>query len=150
MKSLTVYIGEISKYKNNVNESLIIEPELHLHPFKIYKKVRETIKSLIKSELYRDDDIVILTHSPYVLTTLNNLLYAYTIGQKEPEVINKIISKDYWLNPELIEGYELDENGEKIRDLKNIDGLLCAEYIDEISIIIRKEYSDIFNEECKK
>jgi hypothetical protein len=46
--------------------------------------------------------LVITTHSPYVLSTINNLLFAYqtakAIPDKEAELAS-IIPKSQWINP---------------------------------------------------
>ena len=42
--------------------------------------------------------IVLTTHSPYVLGTLNNLLYAKTISPQARKEANKIIRESLWLD----------------------------------------------------
>ncbi len=49
---------------------------------------------------------VLTTHSPYILGTLNNLLYANKISkQVDQEKLHRIINRDKWLDFEKLSAY---------------------------------------------
>lgn len=73
---------------------IVEEPESHLYP-DAQKLITEFI-ALVKNV---GNQIMLTTHSPYILGTLNNLLYANKISNKvDQERLNKIICKEEWLD----------------------------------------------------
>ncbi len=126
---------------NNKKAYFIIEePESNLFP-NAQKSVIEFL-SMVKNS---GNNILITTHSPYVLGTLNTLLYAgdlyFRYNDKE-ESINKIVDKEFWLDFNNFSSYFL-KNG-KNEDCKDIE-IKCIknEVIDEISNVINKNYDDL-------
>ncbi len=104
-------------------------------------------------EHYEDDlknQLIITTHSPYILTSFNNLMYAYEIGQKEPGEVNKIINKKYWVNSDDVSAYILLPNGtcEDIFDRE--ENLIKAEKIDGVSRILNEQFEGLSNIEYAK
>ncbi len=126
---------------NNKKAYFIIEePESNLFP-SAQKSVIEFI-SLIKNS---DNKILITTHSPYVLGTLNTLLYADDIVKRLPSkknLANEIIRKEFWLDFENFSSYFLrngmveDCSDKEIKCIKN-------EVIDEISNVINNNYDSL-------
>ena len=123
---------------NNKKAYFIIEePESNLFP-NAQKAVIEFVSMIQNS----DNKILLTTHSPYVLGTLNNLLYAYdlyNLNNSRKEEINKIIKKEFWINYNNFSSYFL-KNGiyencidKDVRCIKN-------EVIDEASNIINEEF----------
>lgn len=116
---------------------IIDEPEISLFP--------ETQNKLVKAlafYLNLNKTFLLTTHSPYILTSLNNLMYAWQVGQKNEEEVSKIIDKKYWVNPSEVSAYQLMSDG----TAKNIiadDGLIMAENIDSVSNTISYEYDSI-------
>ena len=52
------------------------------------------------------------THSPYILSVLNNLLFAYTVSQKsgiDKRNVHEIIPEDIWIDPSQFNAYYLDK-----------------------------------------
>ena len=85
---------------------IIEEPESHLFP-DAQKLITEYI-SLAKNHSNR---LVITTHSPYVLGSINNILFANHISEFVPkDALNKLISRSLWLPFEKTGAYYL-ENG---------------------------------------
>lgn len=126
---------------------VIEEPEAHLFP----SAQKEVIDFISLFNNVSNSKIMITTHSPYILTCANNLLYAGRIGKQNKEGVDKIIGSDYWINPDSFNasmvGYSSDRYLKSIVDeeLKEI----AAEYIDNISNSIRTEYGDIYNLEVE-
>ena len=93
---------------NEVIFRVIEEPEAHLHP--IAQKHLMHIIALMRNHI--DSQIVITTHSPYLLAVLKNLLTAGQLSKKEPEAateIEALTPKLCWLNPEDVEVYHLKD-----------------------------------------
>lgn len=91
---------------NEVIFRVIEEPEAHLHP--IAQKHLMHIIALMHNHI--DSQIVITTHSPYLLAVLKNLLTAGRLSGKKPEAaaeIEALIPKLCWLNPDDVEVYHL-------------------------------------------
>ena len=100
-ESLWIILMIIYFWKNRQPLSLIVEePEAHLFP----EAQRDLIYliSLLANE--ESNQVLLTTHSPYILASLNNLLKAYTVGQvgQNREAVSKIISPLLWVNPERV------------------------------------------------
>jgi hypothetical protein len=85
--------------------------------------------------------LTITTHSPYTLTTVNNLIYAYQVGQTNSNV-NDIVPQKLWLNPNDVGAWFVEEGTVRsIVDEEN--GQIRAEEIDKISDTLNLEYDKI-------
>lgn len=120
------------------------EPEAHLYP-ETQSDIVELIGLLAN---INNNQIVVTTHSPYILSSFNNLLYAYQIGTNkvgmEKEAVESIVNKNIWIDPNRTSAYFISENHcESIFDeeLK----LIQAEKIDSASSIINNKFNDLFN-----
>ena len=123
---------------------VIEEPEAHLFP-EAQKNIINLITLLAN---VNDNQVFITTHSPYLLTSLNNLVYAYQVGQKHPEKVSAIVDKQLWLNPEKLQAYFVGgkDNKGKIRSIIDPDlKIIQAEEIDGASRMINQEFDQLFN-----
>lgn len=126
---------------------VIEEPELNCFPTTQKKMVSHIIDKIKywnnKEEIDFYCRILITTHSPYFLTSLNNLMYAYVVGEKYPVESNRIIDEKYWLNPDDVSAYLLKVDGtcENIMDRK--EKLIKAEKIDTVSREINEEFEKL-------
>ena len=90
---------------------------------------------------------MISTHSPYILTSLNNLLFAgqlYTDKKVDKNKLKDIISQKYTLNLNNFNAY-LIENGALIDLIDKEIGLIRADKIDEISTQIADEFDTLLS-----
>ncbi|MEO6230973.1 MAG: AAA family ATPase [Ferruginibacter sp.] len=94
----------------------------------------ENYENELKNQLF------ITTHSPYILTSLNNLMYAYEVGKNEPEEVSKIIDKKYWINPEEVSAYRLLKDGTCENIIDKEEKLIKAEKIDEVSGFLNEQF----------
>ena len=128
------------KYFANRHSSIIIEePEQNLFP----KAQAETIKYIVE-QVSDDNNLFMMTHSPYVLSTLNNLLYAYTVGQlgeNEKKEVKELIDEKQWINPDDFSAYYL-ENG-VARSIKSDIGLIADNEIDNLSEEMGEEFDEL-------
>lgn len=103
---------------------VIEEPECNLFPEKQVELLR-FILSIVKSD---NRTLTITTHSPYLLSAMNNYLYAGTLveeyGDNIRESVSKVLPESYQLKPGECSVYSL---GECI----NGDGVYCKSLIDE-------------------
>jgi AAA domain, putative AbiEii toxin, Type IV TA system len=143
----------IEYYTKKLNATTIIEePELNLYP----NAQKQLVGSIVKKCLQNgqgDNEVLMTTHSPYVLTALNNLIFAYQVAQVLPERaedIAKIIPREQWLNPDDVAAYYVgeDENGVKggIHSIFNKKtGLIGQNELDEISEELGDEFDSLMN-----
>jgi hypothetical protein len=128
-------------YAQSNNLIVIEEPEAHLFP-KAQNDVVNFI-SLIGNTI-KDSCIIITTHSPYILSSFNNNIYA-NIKSKEhnnAESVNTIIPKDYHVDPETVAVYEL-RDGHAYSIIDHETRLINAEYLDGISEDIGKKFESL-------
>ena len=113
---------------------IIEEPESNLFP-----ESQKYITEMIALVSNRGHSVVLTTHSPYVLGTLNNLLYAHTIGKKHEKKIDNIIPMQLWLNYTSFDSWFV-KNGiiENCMDLEI--HMIQNERIDEISKVINYDF----------
>lgn len=126
-----------SKFKN----VFIEEPEISLFPQTQYDLVKELISLCSKKNLY------ITTHSPYILASMNNLLYASNISTKyKKKTLSVLKLKNTYKLPHIKQttAYWL-ENGncksmidDELKEIK-IDEL------DGVSEIINQDYDKLIN-----
>ncbi|MDQ2862532.1 MAG: AAA family ATPase [Bacteroidota bacterium] len=144
-------VEKIAPYENkNPNELLVIEdPELNLFP-ETQKKVIDYIVSNSLDDGNFKTRLIINTHSPYVLTSLNNLMYAYQTGKIHGDETEKIIDKKYWINPDDVSAYMLLPDGtcEDIFDRE--ENLISAEKIDGVSRLLNEQFEELSNIEYAK
>ncbi len=140
---IPIYLILTNQKKDDVMLNIIEEPEISLFP----PSQNKLVKHLVETSLIKGFDLLLTTHSPYVLTTLNNLIYAHKIGsiRGKGAKATKIIEKRYWLNPKDVSAYILNEKGEA-EDLMDYEiNQIKAERIDEISRVINKEFDELLN-----
>jgi AAA ATPase domain len=127
---------------------IVEEPELNLFP-KAQKKLVEFFVENINENGHK---FLLPTHSPYILSSVNNLLYAYVIGHLNDgefkEQVKDIIPEKNWLNPEDISVYYL-ENGEVKDIFDREENLINTDYIDSVSSIINDEFDRLLSIEVK-
>lgn len=127
--------------KNEYNFNFVVEePELNLYP----KAQHELIKYLVKNCLFDRKNLILTTHSPFVLASINNLLLAYDKGQKKPKEANKIIKKESWLNPKNFIAYQL-KNGKAYKIMDDKLGQIKENMIDLISDDFSNEFDKLLD-----
>ncbi len=157
MPMLVVFDGIVNninkKSRSQVNKTNLLvveEPELNLFP-ETQKKVVDYIIGnnfdILDSTVVKEykNQLIITTHSPYILTSLNNLMYAFEVGKMHADEVEKVVERKNWLNPNDVSAYELKIDGtcEDIFDRE--ESLIKAEKIDEISTVLNKDFNDLIN-----
>ena len=137
-----------SENKRKKKTFIIEEPELNLFP-KAQKKLMEFFVENINTNGH---SFLLPTHSPYIVSTLGNLIYAHKIGnldnKKYSEEVKKSIPEKYWLNINDISAYYL-ENGEAKNLVNTEECLINLDNLDSVSEIINKEFDELLNLEVQ-
>jgi len=127
------------RYFNKKHEDIIIEePEQNLYP----KAQVDTIKFIIENS---SENVYLMTHSPYVLSTLNILLFAYKASNKNhilKEKISNIIPKSQQINPDEFSAYFI-KNGISESIKGKSTGMISENAIDEVGDIIDDEFNEL-------
>jgi predicted ATPase len=132
------------EYEKKAKTFIIEEPELNLFP----KTQKNLVAYFAESMNLNNHSFLIPTHSPYILSSLNNLLYAHKIGNIENNQfgirVNEIVPKQFWLNPENVSVYYL-ENGVCKNLLNHDEGFINIDDLDSASEIINKEFDQLLS-----
>ena len=118
---------------------IIEEPESHLFP-----ESQKYITELIALAANQNHSILLTTHSPYVLGTLNNLLYAAQAKPDTAEKVSQIIHRSMWLERQRFGAWFI-KDGEIENGMDQDLDLIQNEKIDEISKTINEDYDSIFD-----
>ena len=115
------------------------EPEAHLYP-----EAQKLMVELVCLLFNNRNQIIITSHSPYILASLNNLLYAAKIGRQKFDEVKKRINPKFWLDFDKLSALFIDQGKcESILDAEL--GLIMVEAIDSASQLINDEYDFLFN-----
>lgn len=131
----------LSSYSTlSFNDYVIVEePELNLFPTAQY----ELMKFLVDKTMNYGNTMLIATHSPYILTALNDLILSAQTGKISPEETHEVMDKKYWLDNGQVSAYRMLSDGTCRNILDEETGLIHAEEIDEVSNRINSIYDDL-------
>jgi len=133
---------------------IIEEPEAHLFPI----AQKQTIELLsLMLNMNSSNQLIITTHSPYVLSVINNLLFAKRVIDKNPEVtknVNEIIPQEFHLNPSNFSAYSVGNTligeiyCENIFNSKT--GLIKQSYLDTVSDMLSGDFNQLYDIHSQK
>jgi predicted ATPase len=126
---------------------VVEEPEAHLFPL-AQKELINAFAVFLNS--IPQGRMVITTHSPYVLSCINILLFANYVSSNAEKSSHRgeiaEIPRSYWLNSSYFNAYSLGQSEEYCINIKDIDtGLIAQNYLDLISEQLGSEYQDLYN-----
>ncbi len=128
------------------NTIYIEEPEAHIFP-DTQRKIIEAI-AYVYNLSEQPVQFVITTHSPYILTSFNNLIQAGILESKVDEEkkkeLYKIVPKEMLLKPEQVKAYSLD-NGTAERIDCDDTGLIAGDLLDEVSEKIAIQFDQLLD-----
>jgi predicted ATPase len=145
----SIAISKISALSKKFNKKAFIniveEPEQNLFP----KSQMQMIKSLVSiCNQNEDNKLIISTHSPYVLATINNLILAGKASKKHPDKVGSKINKHLWLNHNnVFAGIVKDGSVEEIVDTEF--DMIQLEQIDSVSRIVNDEFDFLYQLETE-
>lgn len=115
-------------------------PETGLYPEKQVKYVYSVFPRLAALT----GTFVVTTHSPYILTALNNLIYAHQVGQKEEKKVSEVILREMWIDPERVDAYFVDDAKTlTFRSIIAENGLIEASEIDSGSVLVNSDFANL-------
>jgi predicted ATP-dependent endonuclease of OLD family len=130
---------------------IIEEPEAHLFPV-AQKQLIELLALMVNHNA--DNQLIITTHSPYILTVFNNLLFANRVVTKNHDAeveVTKIIPKDCWLQSEDFSAYSLgnqsvSETTHYCESIFNAEkGTIQQNYLDTVSEILGGDFQTLYS-----
>ena len=148
---LLVLLEHLSRNTEQAQSFIIEEPELNLFPIAQFELVKTLVEKC--AQLDGKNDLVLTTHSPYVLTALNLMCYAFRIAQQDEATakkVAKLIPRHCWIDSEQFAAYYVDrpdtKRKQQVRSIINKKtGLIEENELDTAS----DELSSIFNKLVK-
>jgi len=121
------------------------EPEAHLFP-----KAQKAIANILTEAMNRHEAnrIVFTTHSPYMLTAINNLHLAGRLYESssanQVKVLEKIASRDQCIAPGELAAYKVD-GGKVLSIVDHKTGLVNGMLIDEVSAEFAEDFEKLLS-----
>ncbi len=122
------------------------EPEANVFPSTQYDLVR--IFALMANEPILDASWVITTHSPYILSAFNNLIFAGQLGQDKHSKKKIKIDERFWVKPGDFRAYSIYDG--KSEPILSETGLINGEYLDSVSDRIGSEFDELLRLEYEQ
>lgn len=138
-----------ARYRREIHSWICIEePEAHLFP-RAQCRLVEVLAAIV-SPRHSNTELLITTHSPYVLSKFNNLIKAGSLSSKRG--LMKLIQAKYplhsWLPRGVVQAYALIDG--QLMPILDEDGLIAADYLDDVSGDIAREFSQLLEIELTK
>jgi len=103
----------VVQHNTNANKKeddlfVIEEPELNLYP----STQKDLVEFIIGRLNQSGDKLIITTHSPYLLTSIDNLIQAGNVASNKPELkaeVEKSVSPTLWINFDDVACYYFDD-----------------------------------------
>ena len=118
---------------------VIEEPEAHLFP----EAQKDIVALIALLSNMKQSQVIITTHSPYILASVNNLIMADKVGKKHFDKVSKRINKYSWLEREKVYAAFVQDGKEKEIIDKEFD-IIDQKYIDSVSRIINDEFDFLY------
>ena len=139
-KRTTELIGFDTDY--NHTKIIVEEPELNLSPKTQQDLVYYMVEELVKEN--REHQLVMTTHSPYILFALNNCMMGGLVKKNIPnEGKESFASYKSWINPKCVSIYEIDDG--ELRYIQDEDGILEDNYLNMAYKENSSEYLSLLN-----
>lgn len=128
---------------------VIEEPEAHLFPV-AQKQLVELLMYMKNSNI--KNQLIITTHSPYILTALNNLLFASRVVAMNTAYladVEECIPADFHINPNEFSAYSLGnsliDESEYWEDIFNTKtGTIKQNYLDTVSDLLGHDFNYLY------
>jgi hypothetical protein len=132
--------------KEGLKNVFIEEPEAHLFPNA--QKQIVNLMALVYNAMRNNVKLFITTHSPYILTSFNNLMEAGALYKKvdgaKKKKLAKIVPEDMAIDPDDVRAYSLDYDG-KLKSIMDEYGLISTNQIDDVSNDLSIEFGKLLD-----
>ena len=147
LSDLVSVLSDNNNSFKQINSSLFLEePEANIYPETQYELVKWLVASINNGN---NNSIFIATHSPYILTSFNNLIQAGNSAMSNPDKrneINAVMETETFVNFDEIGVFEVKDG--TIEDIKDYDlHLIDANSIDGVSDRIQAQFSKLLDYE---
>lgn len=121
---------------------VIEEPEAHLYPL----AQKSLIELIAMVSNYTKSEILITTHSPYILSVINNLIFSKSLLELNESSENEIPVNEAVIEPTKFQAYGIKNRNEwEFKSIFDNESQLIGEnYLDEISQIVGNEFDEMF------
>ena len=139
-KELNIVLGFDSDY--NYSKVIIEEPELNLFPDTQRDLIYYMLSVLCNDD--RDHQLVLTTHSPYILFSLNNCMMGGLVKNKIPEdKRSEFDSFPAWIDPKKVSIYEIHDG--TLKCIQDEDGIIEDNYLNQAYKENSAEYLSLLN-----
>lgn len=126
----------------NYSKVIIEEPELNLFPNTQQELIYYILSVLNSSE--RNHQLVLTTHSPYILFSLNNCMMGGLVKNSIPEEErNGFASYRAWVDPKKVSIYEIHDGS--LKSIQDEDGIIEDNYLNKAYKENSTEYMSLLN-----
>ncbi|GGA17950.1 hypothetical protein GCM10008018_72520 [Paenibacillus marchantiophytorum] len=123
---------------------VIEEPEAHLFP----KAQRDMLMAISLFVNNKNNQCIITTHSPYLVSSMNNLLYSQHINKMYGRS-DLAIDQEFWIDPQSVVALFLSKGSvENMMDDETM--LLTSKYIDTVSELNSDEFEAMYRIEMEE
>ncbi|MBQ8502268.1 MAG: AAA family ATPase [Bacteroides sp.] len=136
--------------QNCFDSFAIEEPELNLFPTNQQELVRFLISKMNNND-YKIDNLVLTTHSPYLLSVLNISMLAAKIKDLDTDLaeqVTEILPQPYCISSTEVGAFSLGKNINSEYYCENIidgnTGLIKANYLDAVSDLISSDFNKLY------
>lgn len=138
----------ILQYPINVGSLLVIE-ELELHAFPLLQKqlLYYVIERMRHPQLEKGF-LVLPTHSPYILSAANNLLFAAKVASQNDDTaaaVEKLIGRKAWLDPREFSAYYFSPGQQPVSIVSPQTGLIDENALDNVSEDLAAEFDELMH-----
>lgn len=139
-KKIVNLIGFDSDY--NYTKLIIEEPELNLFPKAQQDLIYYILEVIVREK--RDHQLVLTTHSPYVLFALNNCMMGGLVKKNIPLKERKTFaSYKSWIDPKRVSIYEIHDG--TLKCIQDEDGIIEDNYLNQAYKENSSEYLSLLN-----
>ncbi len=125
---------------------IIEEPEAHLFP--IAQKEMVSLISLMSN--VTGSKVIITTHSPYILTSINILLYSEKVEGSHSKNEKTVIPRSLRVSYDTFAAYKVGKFGKSVESLLDSEShMIYTDYIDEVSAITNSELDKLMDMEME-
>lgn len=122
---------------------IIEEPEQNLFPATQAQLINYLLD--ICNEQKRNHSFTLTTHSPYILTQLNILLFAGLLQQKgKKEQVSEIIAPTMAITPEELNVYAVQEEGTVVSIIDVETNMISQNYLDSVSEELSIKFQQLY------
>ena len=143
LKKIVDLITLRSKYY--YSSFIIEEPEQNLYPETQRDFVYFLLKNINNKE--RNHQVLLTTHSPFILYALNNCMMGYRVSENlEEDEKRNLLSYNSWINPDLVSVWEIDKSKGTLIDIKDPKtGTISKNFFNQFTNELMNEYYEMLS-----